>query len=90
MKPGCATDERTKRNLINVIDSASGVSGKAQKIPLWNKVHRQNKMRHHPAAGIVPPGGRFNGQPSLRRSKTVWQRFSSYRTALYAAASANS
>ena len=40
-KPDCATDEHKKRNWINVIASGGGVSGVAQKIPLWIKVPRQ-------------------------------------------------
>jgi hypothetical protein len=89
-KPVGVTAEHPKRDWINAIDSASGVSGKLKKIPLWIKVPRQSKMRHHPAAGIVTPGGRFNGQPSLRRSKTVCRVFSVRRAALYAVAPANS
>jgi hypothetical protein len=47
-----------------VTGNANGASG-AQNKSLWIKVHRQDKMRHHPKAGTAQPGGRHDVLPSL-------------------------
>ena len=88
MPPGDATALRKKRNGVNKIDSAGGVSV-TPKIPLRINVPIQNKWCHYPPAKMVRIGNRPLWRPPLWRGKPVGYVFPVHRNASYAVTTYN-